>query len=285
MVSEHELSPTDYKKQLGEALQRLRVQAGVNRVEVAARLDCSEDKVGTIERGEVSMRSTELRDLLDFFNVHGDDRVDLEHLAAEARKRRPRTPWGSAIPERLRKFFNTEETARTIESYLPELLHGLVQTEDYARALIGNNSSLRPDDVDRLVQARMARQARLAAANPPNLTLIVPETVLRMPVGGPDVMAAQVRHLRELSEHPHLTVRAILAATGGHPGSGAGPFTILTPPGGRRKTVYVETLTDGLFVDEESRVARYESVFEELLDVALSPEETRTLLDTVSAQL
>lgn len=285
MVSEYEQSPTDYKKQLGEALQRLRIQAGANRTDVAEQLECSEDKVGTIERGEVSMRSTELRALLDYFTVHGDDRTDLEHLAAEARKRRPRTPWGSAIPERLRKFFNTEETARVIESYLPELVHGLAQTEDYARALIGNNSSLRPDEVDRLVQARLARQVRLISRNPPVLTLIIPEAVLRVPIGGRGVMSAQLRHLRELSERPHVTIRGIPMAAGGHAGSGAGPFTILTPAGARRKTVYVETLTDGLFVDEESRVARYESVFKKLLSVALSPEETLTWLDTVSRQL
>ncbi|MBY8852725.1 DUF5753 domain-containing protein, partial [Saccharothrix sp. MB29] len=167
----------------------------------------------------------------------------------------------------MRKFFNTEETARRIELYRPDLLDGLVQTEDYARAVIRTNPALSPHDVERLVQARMARQARLTGPNPPDYVLVIRQSVLRAPVGTPRTRSDQVRHLKEVSGLPHVTIRVIPDAVG-LTGALYFPFSLFTPAGDRPKTVYVETLTDGLLVDEESRISHYEAVFEELLEVS-----------------
>lgn len=270
-------SPTDYRARLAERLKDRMRRSGKDRADIMRTLGCSVSKVGTILRGDTSVPPLELAALLDLFGVQGDERADLLHLGEEARRRRPKTPWGAAIPDRLRKFFNTEETARRIASYRPDLLHGLVQTENYARAVIRTNSALRPDDVDRLVQARMARQARMTGPNPPEFTMVVREAVLRAPVGSPETRFEQLTHLKKLSGLPHVSIR-IIPEQVGLTSALYFPFSILTPPGDRAKTVYVETLTDGLLVDEESRISHYEAVFEELLAVSVSD-----MLDSVEA--
>ncbi|MEU5693788.1 helix-turn-helix transcriptional regulator [Actinosynnema sp. NPDC020468] len=279
-----EQNPTSYKLQLGAALERFRLRAGLPRKAAADELGCSEGKIGTIERGDVAIRAAELKVVLDLYGVTGDERADVEHLASEAKRRRPRTPWGSVIPDRLKKFFTTEETAVAIDAYLPELLHGLVQTENYARAVLSTNSAFRPEEVERLVYARMARQALLETSDAPALTLVVPESVIRAQVGGPAVMVEQLAHLRRLARRSEITIRVIPTALGAHAGSGL-PFTILTPPQGRRRMVYVETLTDGLFVDEPLRVAKYEVAFREMLGQALSPTASTALIASVAGQL
>jgi transcriptional regulator with XRE-family HTH domain len=260
-------SPTDYRAGLAQRLKDLMRRSGKSRADIQQTLGCSSSKVGTILRGDTSVSPLELAALVDLFEVDDEERADLLHLGEEARRRRPRTPWGSAIPDRLRKFFNTEETARRIELYRPDLLDGLVQTEDYARAVIRTNPALSLHDVERLVQARMARQARLTGPNPPDYVLVIRQSVLRAPVGTPRTRSDQVRHLKEVSGLPHVTIRVIPDAVG-LTGALYFPFSLFTPAGDRPKTVYVETLTDGLLVDEESRISHYEAVFEELLEVS-----------------
>lgn len=282
-MSSADQSPTDYKARLAVRLNKLMGERGKPRADLVRVLKCSESKVGKILRGENALSRLELAAVLDELGVDGEDRADLEHLGEEARRRRPKTPWGAAIPDRLRKFFNTEETAKVIESYRPDLLHGLVQTPAYARAVLQTNSAFGPNDVERLVQARMARQARLDSSTPPELTLVITGRVLRNDVGGREVMTEQLRHLEQIASRPHVTIR-VIPDEAGLTDALFFPFTVLTPTSAPRKTVYVETLTDGLFVDEESRVDHYEQVFKKLLAVALSPEETLTLLDSVVSQ-
>lgn len=276
-------SPTIYKQKLGEALVKAREAADVQREEAARTLGCSVSKIRTIEKGEVSIRPSELRDLLDLYDVSGDERADIEHLADIARQRRPRTPWGGAVPDRLRRFFDLEETAAAIHAYSPWLLQGLAQTEQYARAVIATNSSLAPDDVDRLVQARLARQVRLNSERPPAIHWVIDEHVLRMPVGGREVMRGQLAHLAAIGRKGVGELRVIPTQVGAHAGCGI-PFLVLTDDDGKR-AIYVETLTDGRFVDDAERVERYENAMREMTAVALSHDESLSLVDTVLSDL
>ncbi|WP_433268843.1 helix-turn-helix domain-containing protein [Actinosynnema sp. CS-041913] len=275
-------SPTDYRARLGERLRELMRQAGVTKADIQETLGgCSDSKVAKILRGDHSVAPLELAAVLDRLGVQDPERSDLLHLGEEGRRRRPKTPWGSAIPDRLRKFFNTEETAQRIELYRPDLLHGLVQTENYARAVIETNSTLRRDEIERLVQARLARQARLTGPNPPDYTLIIREAVLRAPVGSAETRREQLGRLRQLVKLPHITIR-IIPDRVGLTSALYFPFMILTPTGDRGKTVYVETLTDGLLVDEEKRIAHYEVVFKELLAVSVGGGEATRLMDKLA---
>lgn len=276
-------SPTDFKTQLGIVLTDLRKRSGKERVQAAAALGCSEAKIGTIERGRSAVAPLELAELLDLYGVHGDDRDDVEHLAAVARRRRPRTPWGSVIPERLRRFFRLEESAIRIRYYHPKLVHGLVQTEDYAHAVISSDPEHRPSDIPLLVQARMARQSRLTGSRPLELHLVLSKAALRQYIGGPEVMRDQLRHLREVATHPNVHVGVIPFTAGAHPANGT-PFTILTTPL-RKTVVYLENLTDGIVVDDPHRVARYEAAFTQLSNIVLPDSETLALLDKIAAEL
>lgn len=283
MVTQQGASTTDYKAKLGDVLTDLRKRAGKERAESASALGCSEAKIGTIERGRSAVAPLELAALLDLYQVRGDERADVVHLADEARRRRPRTPWGSVIPERLRRFFRLEETATLIQYYHPELIHGLVQTEDYAHALISAHPEHRPSDIPRLVQARMARQSRLTGSSPPDLHLVLSEAAFRQLIGGPEVMRDQLRHLCDMATRPNVHVGVIPFAAGAHSSKGS-PFTILTATP-RKTVVYLENLTDGIIVDEPHRVARYESAFEQLSCLALPSDETIALLDRLAAEL
>lgn len=276
--------PIDYKLRLGEALTRARNNAGLIRTAAADALGCSEDKIGSIERGRSSVASKlELTVLLDLYGMSGDERAKIEELAALARQRRRKTPWGALVPARLKDFFRIEETSTHIEYYHPELLHGLVQTPDYARAIISNNSALRPTEVDRLVEARMARQARLEGPAAIRLTLVMAETVLRVIVGGKDAMRGQFEHLIALIRDGKIDLRLIPFEAGSYPRRGF-PFMVLANVDGRKR-VYLENLTDGIVIDDELRVEVYEAAFEELLKVALSSDDTLTLLAKVAAEL
>ncbi|ACU34381.1 helix-turn-helix domain-containing protein [Actinosynnema mirum] len=272
-----------YKRKLGEVLETCREEAGLSRADAAAVLDCSTSKIRMIESGGVAVKTPELRELLTAYNITGERRADIETLGEHARQRRGRTTWGGAVPERLKRFFDKEETAVTIDSYSPWVLQGLAQTEAHARAVIQTNSLLSPKDVDRLVQARLARQERLHAQDAPKIRWAVDESVLRRPIGGAEVMRAQLEHLAALCRKDIGELRVIPNSVGAHAGCGF-PFVVLVDAEGNR-SVYVENLTDGSWIEDLDRVTRYEITMREIMDCALSTEESLRLVDTVLAQL
>ncbi|MET1075514.1 MAG: helix-turn-helix transcriptional regulator [Umezawaea sp.] len=284
-MSQQAHSPSNYKLLLGEVLTTRRKDAAKTRVEAAEVLGCSEAKIGTIERGRSAISLLELRGLLALYDVPAPQRAEIEALALNARKRRPPTPWGATLPPRLKQYFHAEEAAREIRHHHTFLLHGLVQTEDYARAVIGHNQALRPTEVERLVQARMARQEWLRSGRSTRLTEVVPEAVLRSRLGGSDVMRGQLAHLTDLVGRDVIDLRIIPTGAGMY-SCGGYCFTVLTPAVEQRPAVvYLENLTDGVFIDDETRVEQYETAFAEMLDLALSPDATQELLAKVAAEL
>ncbi|GAA2672958.1 MULTISPECIES: helix-turn-helix transcriptional regulator [Actinosynnema] len=272
-----------YKRKLGEVLEACREEAGLSRADAAAALDCSASKIRMIEGGGVAVKTPDLVMLLNAYNITGERRNDIESLAAHARQRRGRTTWGGAVPERLKRFFDKEETAVTIDSYSPWLLQGLAETEAYARAVIRTNSSLSAKDVDRLVQGRLARQERLYTEDAPKIRWVVDESVLRRPIGGVEVMREQLEHLVALCRKGIGELRVIPNSVGAHPGCGF-PIVVLTDAEGNR-SLYVESLTDGAWIEDPDRVNRYQNTMREIISCALSHEESLQLVDTVLAQL
>ncbi|WP_269112316.1 helix-turn-helix domain-containing protein [Lentzea aerocolonigenes] len=277
---------------------QLMTSAGVSKLDVAGVLDCSESKVARILRGGVGVNPSDLDKFLDLLKVRGKEREELKHLGKEAKRRRPPTPWGSAVPDALRKYFGTEESAMLIRAYDPELVHGLAQTENYARTVIQASPLHRPGDVPRLVQARLARQElldeRLDSAHPPQLHLVLSEGALWRTVGGPDAMREQLHHLAELTKRKRandkrrtepgpVIVQVVPFSAGAHAATGF-PFTLFTPPDGK-VVAYTENVTDGLFVSEAGRIESYELTWEALMTSALSPSASVKLLDTVARQL
>ncbi|WNV91683.1 helix-turn-helix transcriptional regulator [Umezawaea sp. Da 62-37] len=275
--------PADYKRHLGTRLAQLMKDAGVSKLAVATELECSESKIARILRGGAGVNPSDLDKLLTFLKVSTAMREELTRLGKEASRRQPPTPWGSAVPDSLRKYFPTEATATLIRAYNPELVHGLAQTEDYARAMITASPLHRPADVPRLIQARMARQVRLSGPNPPRLHLVLSEACVRGLPGGTEVMREQLRHLVELGDLDHVAIQVIAREAGAHSASGFS-FTLFSPPEDK-VVAYVENPTDGIFISEAGRLESYELIWASLVDSALSPEESSKLLVTVEGQL
>ncbi|PRY35397.1 helix-turn-helix domain-containing protein [Umezawaea tangerina] len=285
-VTETDASVTasDFKVEVGARLQAIREERGLTRESAAEVLRCSVDKIGSSERGRTALSAVEMSILLDFYDVRGARREHLEALAEKAKKRRSPAPWSAAVSPRLKRFFQLEETAVRVRTYNPLLVHGLAQTEDYARALIAGEGGRRPAQVEQLVRARMARKARLNGPSPVSLTIAIPEAGLRSGIGGPELMRGQIEHLIELSTSGRADIRVIPNGPAVYR-SQSFAFSILDPAGRRNPVVYLEHMLDGVLIEDAARVSEFEDAFEDMLNtVALSPGDSVTLLATVAEQ-
>lgn len=283
----NQTSPIVHKRQLGMALQSLREAAKLDPKDAATKLECSDAKISRIERGHVSVRPAELRDLLALYKAGATVRRSLEQLGREARKRRPRTSYGTAIPQWFRDYVRLEEGASEIRSYDEGLVTGLLQTPDYTRTLILANPSHDPKEVDRLVEARIARQARLDGEHPPRIWAVGSEQVIRRTIGDRNVMRDQLKHLRALATRPNITFQVIPFNAGAHAASGFN-FTLLRfPDSDGLDVAYLEDLTGASIVDRDKPddLAKYAVAFDHLLACALPPAQTLHLLDTVRQEL
>ncbi|HET9139380.1 helix-turn-helix transcriptional regulator [Actinophytocola sp.] len=280
-------NPTVPKRQLGRALQELREAAGKTRDEVALVLECSASKISRIENGHVGVRSTEFAALMDFFKVPADQRKGLESIARDTRKRRPRTTYGRSIPDWFRRFVSLEESASEVRIYTGELVPGLLQTEEYTRAVTEANPLHAPNDIDRLVRARSARQARLVSDHPPQLWAIMSEAALRLQVGGREVMLRQLERIAETARLGHVTVQVAPFTAGAHACTGL-DFTLLRfADDVGVDVVYVEDLTSASYLDKADDPQRqaYVLVWQHLTASALSPKESLKLVNTVRREL
>ena len=281
------INPSVPKRQLGLALAGLREAAGKSREDAAGVVECSESKISRIERGHVGVRASELRDLLNFYGVTGQQRTELEELARGTRRRRPRTTYGKALPDWFRRYVNLEEAASEIRTYDGELVTGILQTENYARAITRASPLHRPEDVDRLVQARIARQARLTSDNPPQMWVVMAEGVLRTRVGGREIMRAQLDHILEVGHLPNVTIQVTPFSSGAHASSGINFSLLRFPDEVGVDVVYLEDLTSASYLDkpDDPQRQQYVLVFNHLTAGALSPTESLELVDTVKQEL
>ena len=280
-------SPTARARRLRHELRRLREQAGLTHSEVAHRLEWSPSKLSRIENGQSRVNTGDVADLLDAYGITDQaTREALIQLAREARRR----GWWTRYTDILGSgtYIGLEAEASAIHTYESQFVPGLLQTEDYARAVItGGQVRPDPDTVERRVAARIARQELLTRPEPPEIWAILDEAVILRPVGGPAVMRAQLRRLTEVSTRPNATVtlQVLPLAVGAHPGMN-GPFVILgfqnpkDPP-----MVHLETATDGLYLEEPPDIERYTLRFSHLVARALGPNESRAIITALAERM
>ena len=272
-------SPTVRRKRLGTELRRLREQAGLTCESVGQRLDCSGTRISRIETGRISVRPGDVRELLEVYGVSGDRADALAELAREARRKGWWHRFGPVMPSWLEPYLGLEAEAARLRDFQSMVLPGLVQTEDYTRAIL----RAAPDagaagDIEQQVALRMERQAVLDGAASPELRLVLSEGALRVQVGGPDVMRAQLRKLAEVAGHGQVTLQVLPAGAAAHV-QAVSPFTILDfadpadPP-----VVYTEHLTGSLVLDDPGEVRAYTAVFERLRAEALDPGPSLDLI-------
>src|SRR5215831_6890943 len=201
-------SPTVRRKRLGIELRRLREHAGLTCEDVGQRLDCSGTRISRMETGRISVRPGDVRELLEIYGVFGREADSLVQLAREARRKGWWHTYGRALPTWFEAYLGLEVETVRLRDFQPMVIPGLLQTEDYARAVLHaapNGGSTQ--DIDRLVALRMERQFVLGQANPPDLWVVLSEGVLRVQVGGASVMRAQLRRLIDAAERSHVTLQ------------------------------------------------------------------------------
>ncbi len=272
-------SPTVRRKRLGTELRRLREQAGLTCESVGQRLDCSGTRISRIETGRISVRPGDVRELLEVYGVTGDRADALVELAREARRKGWWHRFGPVMPSWLEPYLGLEAEAARLRDFQSMVLPGLVQTEDYTRAILrAAPGAGAAGDIEQQVALRMERQAVLDGAAPPELRLVLSEGALRVQVGGPGVMRAQLRKLSEVADHGQITLQVLPAGAAAHV-QAVSPFTILDfadpadPP-----VVYTEHLTGSLVLDDPGEVRAYTAVFERLRAEALDPGPSLDLI-------
>jgi transcriptional regulator with XRE-family HTH domain len=279
-------SPTVRRKRLGIELRRLREQASLTCEEVGQRLDCSGTRISRMETGRISVRPGDVRELLEIYGVTGAEADPLVQLAREARQKGWWHTYGQVLPTWFEAYVGLEAAAVRFRDFQPMVMPGLLQTEDYARAVLrAAPNPGRAEDIDRLVALRMERQAILSQANPPDLWVVLSENIVRVHVGGPAVMRTQLRRLIDVAERSNVTLQILPFTTAAHV-QPISPFTILEFPDAADPTVvYLEHLTGSLFLENKEETRRYTVVFDHLRAEALGTAPSVDLIARAAAEL
>ncbi|GGM35364.1 transcriptional regulator [Longimycelium tulufanense] len=278
-------SPTVRRRRLAMELRRLREAANKTNEEVARHLGCSPSKISRIELGRRPASPGDVRLLLDFYGVSGSEAEALVAMARAARQKGWWHAYEDALPETFQVFVGLESGASAIRTFEPMLVPGLLQTEDYARAILMTAVDADPTDVERRVTVRMNRQRLLERANPPHLWALVDEAALRRPVGGPEVMRKQLQRLITEGERPNITLQILPFEIGAHPAmSGAFVMLDFTTPSDPT-IVYLDSLTGGLYTEKTVEVQRFSLVWEHLRAKACAPDESAAILAAVVKEL
>jgi transcriptional regulator with XRE-family HTH domain len=281
------------RRQLGRYLRDLRNRAGLTIKDAARGLEWSETKIWRIESGQTSLRSFDVEVMCRVYGVEADMTQALMGLARETKAKGWWQAYGDAVPEWFDLYVGLEAAASRLFLYGQELAPGLFQIEDYARTLIvADNPGVDQAEIDRRVRLRMARQAVVRRTiDPPVLQVALNESVLRWPIGGPRVMAAQLERLARASELPNVSLRVVSFTAGFHPGILSGSFNILRFPlngNGQESeppTVYADLYTGALYLDKPQEIDRFSEAFAGIWQHALDEEASREMIQQASEAL
>jgi transcriptional regulator with XRE-family HTH domain len=279
-------TPTLRLRRLAAELRRLRAAAGLTREEVSERTRINE---ATLYRLEVAKAKPQMRTLIALLDLYGVEEAEKEELLALSRQSGEQSwlqSFPTELPEPYPTYISFEGEARTVLNYEGSFVPGLLQTEEYARAALQRGTPTgTKEEVQRLVEARMGRQAVLTRDPPARLWAIVDEAALHRPVGGHEVMLAQLTRLQEAAELPQVTLQVLPYDVGGHPGM-AGAFVILKfGDVGASDVVYIETQAGDLFLESETDLRRFSAIFEHLRALALPPDASASLIARIMSEL
>ncbi|MFJ9411771.1 helix-turn-helix domain-containing protein [Streptomyces sp. NPDC101393] len=265
---------------LGSQLRRLRESRGITREAAGYSIRASESKISRMELGRVSFKARDVEDLLTLYGV-GDEQ-EREALLSLAREANVAGWWHSysdVLPGWFQTYIGLEGAASVIRTYEVQFVHGLLQTEGYAQAVVRRGMPDAGDaETERRVALRLERQKLLLAERPAQFHCVLDEAALRRPYGEREIMRGQLKHLIELSERPNVHLQVMPFSFGGHAGE-SGAFTMLGfPESGLPDVVYLEQLTSALYLDKPEEVAHYARTMGRLQEEGPSPSETRDLL-------
>ncbi len=281
-------SPTVKRRRLAAELRDRRERAGLTIDDVAERLEWSTAKISRIENARVSVLPRDVKFLLGVYGMIETDAAweVLLILARESRQKGWWQQYGEAVPDWFEVYVGLEAEAATIWGYDAEFVPGILQTEDYARAVhraqLINASEA---EIDRLVRVRMARQELLTTDDAPQLWLILNEAVIRRRVGSRLVMENQLKRLLEAADLPNVTLQVVPFSAGAHPAMD-GSFNLLSfPEPTDPQIVYIEYHTGALYLEKAAEVQRYRLLFDHLRASAESVDASRALMARVAEEL
>jgi transcriptional regulator with XRE-family HTH domain len=279
--------PTVSRMLVGAQLRRLREAGGITREAAGYAIRASESKISRLELGRIGIKTRDVADLLTLYGVSGEsERATLLAMAEQANKPGWWQPYRDVLPTWFEPFLGLEQAARTIRGYEVQFIPGLLQTEDYARAVIRLGAEVPSDEeIERRVEVRMRRQRILQEPDPPKLWVVLDEAALRRPFGGAATMGAQVAHLIEMAGLFHITVQVMPFSAGGHAAAG-GPITILRlHESDLPDVVFLEQLASAVYLDKPADTEHYSHVMNELSVKAGSPTATIDLLHQIRKEL
>jgi transcriptional regulator with XRE-family HTH domain len=279
--------PTVQRMLVGARLRRLRTDLGLTREQAADHIRASAWKIHRLENGQVGFKERDLLDLLALYGV--DDREEVADTLALAREANHPGWWqhyGDVLPAWFRAYVDLESAASLIRTYEGQFIPGLLQTDDYIRAVVQSaHLDHTAEDVGRRVRLRMARQTVLTREQPPRLWAVIDEAALRRPVGGREVMRGQLERLVDATKLANVTLQILPFGSGAHPAM-AGSFSILRF--GDRElpdVVYLEHLTGASYLEKRDEVERYLDIIEILCVEAEPPARTVELLERILEEL
>jgi transcriptional regulator with XRE-family HTH domain len=269
------VNPTVRRRRLGAELRRYREAAGLTIDQVADRLECSASKISRLETGQTGSSPRDVRDILAIYQVGESELESLLDVARETRQRGWWQPYGSVLTS---AFIGFEADAKLIRSYEAQCVPGILQIEEYARALITAAGDDTPEQIDNRVRLRMVRHELLTHDEPVELWCVLDEAALLRPVGGRGVMQRQLQHLAAMADLPNVTLQLLPLEIGAHAGMD-GSFVVLSfPHESDPDTVYVTMATGGVFQEKADELSRYATIFDRLTGAALSPEDSAALI-------
>ncbi|MBD2895254.1 hypothetical protein amrb99_41880 [Actinomadura sp. RB99] len=279
--------PTVLRILLGAQLRRLREDRGISTEQAGYEIRGSHSKISRMELGRVGFKERDVSDLLTLYGVNDPaERAPLLELAKEANTPGWWHRYGDVLPSWFEVYLGLEEAASLLRTYELQFVPGLLQTEDYAHAVVRlGYSDASDEEVERRVQLRTTRQRRFTSPGAPTLWAVLDEAVVRRPLGGRDVMRRQLQHLIAMSELPNVTLQIVPFGAGGHAAAG-GPFTILRfAEPGLSDVVYLEQLTSALYLDKPTDVDTYMRAMNNLCITAARPDDTGRLLTGILKEL
>jgi transcriptional regulator with XRE-family HTH domain len=265
---------------LGSHLRRLREARGITREAAGYSIRASESKISRMELGRVSFKTRDVEDLLTLYGIADEaERTSLVSLAKEANVAGWWHSYSDVLPSWFPTYVGLEGAAHLIRVYEVQFVHGLLQTEAYAHAVVARGmKGASVADIDRRVALRLERQKYLVSENAPEFHIVLDEAALRRPYGDRGVMRGQLQHLIEVSERPNVRLQVMPFSFGGHSGE-SGSFTILSfPESDLSDVVYLEQLTSALYLDKREDVTQYEGALKQLQQDSPGPSESRDLL-------
>jgi transcriptional regulator with XRE-family HTH domain len=273
-------SPTVLRIILGRQLQALREKAGLSYQQAADAIYASEWTLRRIEAGKGALKPLNIKSLLVTYGVTDVREIDaFLGLARDASRPGWWHSYGDALPDWFKVAVGLEESASLIRAYEPQVVPGLLQTEAYVRAITAASfPSEKEEESERRVALRLARQDLLKRPAPPEYWVVLEETVLRRPIGGPDVMRGQIEHLIDAAARPSITIQVLPFAAGWHPAM-YGMFNIFRfPDDAIPDVVYSEGLTSAFYLNKPEETTKYTEALDRMAAQAATPDQTITIL-------